>query len=370
MVKQLVLSMFTEVNDPIAHTLIIAATFLVSILAFNNPSLEERYLFRPESVLAEKEYYRLVTSGFLHANWAHLLLNMYTLYVFGAAVELWYGSLNFVLIYFASIVGGNLVSLYLHRYHDYAAYGASGGVCGLVFAYVLRLPYSRLSIFPLPYAVPGWLYAIAFMVASFYALKAARDNIGHDAHLGGAIIGLLTAASLAPELAVRHWPALAAMVGVAAVLFAYLYWNPMFLPLSAFIEARSRTPRRRSEKRPSAPRQRPLRSPPEGALQPPADWLLQELEVQVGKLEKDKTGAHQWVDKFGRTYDLLSSRADQFDMGTFTAAVRDRLKTSVSFVVVDTGELKDSQVALLRPFFADLPDAEFNRIIRSYALKS
>ena len=356
-------------NEPIANTLLIAATCLVSFLAFNDPSLEERLIFRPEAILARKEYYRLVTSGFLHANWWHLLVNMYTLYSFGTTIEHWFGITHFLVIYFASIVGGNLVSLYLHRNHDYAAYGASGGVCGVLFGFVLCVPYSRMMIFPLPYAVPAWVYAIAFMVASFYALKSATDNIGHDAHLGGAIIGLLTTASLAPELARRHWPALTAMLLVASILFAYLYLNPMFLPLSAVLERPFQRNRTKSKPRNSAAPRNRSRPEYKPILQPPGDWLLEQLQIQVGELRKDQSGAHEWIDKFGRTYDLLHGRSDEFNFGKFTAAVRDRLKTPVHFVVVDTRELKDGQVALLRPFFADLPEAEFNRVIRSYMLK-
>jgi hypothetical protein len=244
-------------------------------------------------------------------------------------------------------------------------------VCGLIFAYVLWRPHSRLMIFPLPYAVPAWVYATAFMIASFYALKSARDNIGHDAHLGGAIIGLLTAAGLKPELAQRHWGALGGMLLVAGALFAYLYFNPMFLPLAAFIQRPlAMRPRKARRGRAASQAPAPRIGPPQAVIQPPVDWLLQELEIQVGKLEEDATGAHQWVDKFGRTYDLLSGRADQFDFATFTSAVRDRLKTPVDFLVVDTRELNDSQVRRLRPFFADLPDKEFNRVIRSFALKS
>jgi membrane associated rhomboid family serine protease len=358
------------VNDPPATNLLIAAICLVSFLALNNPVLEEKYIFRPEDILARKQYYRLVTCGFLHGGWAHLLMNVYTLYVFGGVVERLFGSVNFLLIYFASLVGGSLLSLYLHRHHDYAAYGASGGVCGLIFAYVLWRPQSRMAVFPIPYAVPGWLYAIAFMTASFYALKSAKDNIGHDAHLGGAVIGLVTAAGLKPELAQEHWIALVAMLLVAGLFFGYLYANPMFLPLAAF----SGRPSRRSWAR-HTPITRSVapaatRRLPKAVVEPPTDWLIQQLEIQVGKLEGDPTGAHQWIDKFGRTYDLLSCRADQFEFTAFTTAVKDRLGTSVDFVVVDTRELNDVQVAHLRPFFADLPDPEFNRVIRSFALKS
>src|ERR1051326_3787848 len=112
----------------IATDLLVVVTACISFWAFDNPSGEERLLFRPESILAGKEYYRLLSCAFIHSGWAHLLLNMYTLYGFGSAVERMFGPRDFLLIYFSSVLGGSLLSLYLHRHHEYAAYGASGGV--------------------------------------------------------------------------------------------------------------------------------------------------------------------------------------------------------------------------------------------------
>jgi membrane associated rhomboid family serine protease len=367
---------------PIASTLLIVITSLISFLAFEDPAMEAKYIFRPEDILARKEYYRLLTSGFLHAGWAHLLINMYTLYGFGGAVEMFYGPTGFLEIYLGSILGGNLLSLSIHRFHDYAAYGASGGVCGVLFAYVLHVPHSSMAIFPLPYALPGWLYAIAFLVASFYALRAAKDNIGHDAHLGGAMLGLVIAASLHPMVARRHWIALAGMLLVAGMILTYLLLNPLFLPLSSFIRWPPWPPWPAKTARPYQARRKVGRASPRPRAQPPSqprlaetsatqsDWLIQEIEVQVGKLEKDKKGAHDWLDKFGRTYDVIVGRADRFEPQSFTASVLHRLKQpGVNFVIVDTRRLQDSQVALLRPVFARLPDAEFNRVIRSFAFK-
>ena len=99
--------------------------------------------------------------------------------------------------------GGSLLALYVHRHHQYRAYGASGGVCGIIFAYLLLLPGASISPFFFPVAIPGWLYALAFLLGSFFALKVGRDNVGHDAHLGGAIIGFVIAAALEPA-AVRY----------------------------------------------------------------------------------------------------------------------------------------------------------------------
>ena len=290
--------------------LIIVATCAVSMMAFNRPDIEQRFIFRPESILADKEYYRVVTCAFLHAGWGHLLLNMYGLYFLGGIVAWAYGHGNFILIYFGSVIGGSLLSLYIHRHQDYAAYGASGGVCGVLFAYVLKFPNSHLALFPLPYALPAWLYAVVFMLASFYALTAARDNIGHDAHLGGAIIGLLVAAQLQPQLVRRHGFMFLALLGIGGLVFAYVAFNPLFLPLETWVKSiswpagkgRFPTPARRTS---AAPRNRPPPArvrPPLLQMQPPQDWLIAEIEKQVGPLRKDEAHHHDWIDKFDRTY--------------------------------------------------------------------
>lgn len=224
-------------NEPLAYCnfAIILATVLCSYLGFKSHAFEEKYIFRPESILAHKEFYRLLTSGFLHADWRHLLWNMISLFLFGRAIEFVMGVPKFLLIYLGSILGGNLLSLLIHRHHDYRAYGASGGVCGIIFASIFLFPGGSIYVFPLPMGIPAWLYAIVFMLGSFYGMKAQRDNIGHDAHLGGAIIGLLITAALEPHI-IGYNPWLFLIVlAVSALLFVYLVMNPMFLPLRSLL---------------------------------------------------------------------------------------------------------------------------------------
>jgi membrane associated rhomboid family serine protease len=223
-------------NEPLAlcNLLVILVTVAVSCAGFRYSWVEEKYIFRPESILARKEYYRLVTSGFLHAGWSHLLWNMVSLYLFGKILEWSLGWADFLLIYFGSVIGGNLLSLYVHRHHDYQAYGASGGVCGIIFAYLLLFPGAGIMVY-LAVPIPGWLYAIGFIVGSFIAMKKARDNIGHDAHLGGAIVGLLIAAALRPEAALYNWKIFLLVFVPAVLLLVYLWVNPFFLPVPSFL---------------------------------------------------------------------------------------------------------------------------------------
>src|SRR5438132_12560286 len=103
-------------NEPIAlcNALIIGVTCLVSWLGFRSRAVEEKYIFEPQAILAWKEYYRLITSAFLHAGWSHLIWNMISLYLFGTMLAAIFGPTQFLLIYFGGVIGGNLLSLYVH----------------------------------------------------------------------------------------------------------------------------------------------------------------------------------------------------------------------------------------------------------------
>ena len=234
-------------DGPIFTYLIIALTCVVSYCAFRNQALEDRFIFDPQIILAGREYHRVVTSAFLHAGWGHLLFNMLSLYLFGSSIELRLGPAQFLLIYFSSVIGGSLLSLYVHRNHQYLAYGASGGVCGIIFTSILIAPTAGIYSFPIPFPIPGWLYAIVFMVGSFFAMRANnKGGIGHDAHLGGAIVGFLTAAALNPGL-VRHSPGIfATILGISVLLWIYLWTNPLLLPVTSFFGSGIKTQRRKA----------------------------------------------------------------------------------------------------------------------------
>jgi membrane associated rhomboid family serine protease len=225
-------------SAPICTYLIIAVTVCVSYLGFKSFAFEEKYIFNPEYILAGKEFYRLVTSAFLHSGWPHLVLNMLSLYMFAQQIELFYGRAEFLGIYFGAIVGGGLLSLYVHRHHVYQAYGASGGVCGVIFASILLFPDEKIRLLYLPFSCPAWLFAIGYILYSFYGMKQNnRGNVGHDAHLGGAIVGLLIAAGLHPDKARDNLPIFLIAFISAVLLLMYLWRNPMFLPLSAILRA-------------------------------------------------------------------------------------------------------------------------------------
>ena len=181
----------------------------------------------------------------------HLGMNMLSLYFFGPGIEMFCGWRQFLVIYFAAIVGGNLLSLLVHRHHDYRSYGASGGVSGIILAHIFLFPGGSIAFFPIPVGIPSWLYAIGFLAASFFGMKKQIGNIGHDAHLGGALVGMYTAAALHPGIIAASPKLFAAISAGTILLFLYLAKNPLFLPAGGIASSKFARPARR--RRPGLP---------------------------------------------------------------------------------------------------------------------
>ena len=212
-----------------ATHVILAVTGVCTLVAFQRPDLRERWIFNPQAILADKQFYRTLTSGFIHADWPHFIFNAFSFYSFASAIEGNYGAGTLLLIYAASIIGGSLLSIFIHRHHEYRALGASGGVCGVIFASIFLLPGTNVMMFPLPFGLPPILYAVIFFVGSYVAHRRQRDNTGHDAHLGGAIIGLLTATALHPEMIFAAPKTFAAVLGLSTAILLLLIFDPLHL---------------------------------------------------------------------------------------------------------------------------------------------
>lgn len=202
--------------------LLIITNIAFSYKGFTNGQFFESYKFEVDRVLINKDYLRLISSGFLHVNWMHLIFNMVSLYAFSGLLETQLGWIFFLLIYFVSLVGGNLLALFLHRHHgDYSAVGASGAVCGVIFASIALFPGLGIGFFGLPFSIPSWLYGLLYVGYSIYGIKSNKDNIGHEAHLGGALAGMLLAIILQPTaLTENYLPIL--LIAVPTSVFIYL----------------------------------------------------------------------------------------------------------------------------------------------------
>lgn len=216
----------------------IIVTVIVSLRGFKDYGFRERLIFNPYPILAHKEYHRLITPALLHLDPGHLFGNMLTLFLFGSGVEEIHGSTGFILIYLGSIIGGNLLSLWMHRNHEYRALGASGGACGILFAWILFFPEGNVMLFLIPIPIPGFLYALGYLVYSFLAMKRGIGNIGHDAHIGGSIVGLLIAAMFNPHSVTTNPWLFATLAILAALMCLYLWKNPLMLPLKHFTPIR------------------------------------------------------------------------------------------------------------------------------------
>ena len=186
--------------------IVIALTAIVSYKGFSDRVFFEKYMLRVGSVLNGKEYVRVVSSGFLHADWTHLFFNMFTLYFFGPEVLAHAGIANFLIIYFGSMVFGSLMAIYFNRKDwRYSAIGASGAVSGIIFSSIILFPGMSLYILPIPFPIPGWLFGIGYVLYSIYGMKKQLGNIGHGAHLGGGVAGILITILLMPSVLSESW---------------------------------------------------------------------------------------------------------------------------------------------------------------------
>lgn len=197
--------------DVISYLLIIL-TALVSYRGFKDHFFFEKYEFGVDKVRLYKDYKRLITSGFLHVNWMHLIFNMLALFFFAGSMS-W---LDLLLIYFASMAGGNLLSLLVYKNQgDYTSVGASGAVNGIIFATIALEPGIKVMF------MPGWLFGLVYIGLTIYGVRSKRDNIGHEAHLGGAIIGMLLAIALHPVALVQNYITIL-IISIPTLVFIYL----------------------------------------------------------------------------------------------------------------------------------------------------
>lgn len=202
--------------------ILIIANIAFSYKGFTNETFFDGYKFDVDRIIINKDYKRLITSGFLHVSWMHLIFNMISLYAFSGLIESNLGGLKFLIIYFVSLIGGNLLSLFVHRNHgDYTAVGASGAVCGIIFSSIVLFPGMGIGFFLLPFSIPSWFFGILYVLYSIYGIKSKKDNIGHEAHLGGALIGMTVALILEPSAFLENYMTIL-IIAIPTIAFIYL----------------------------------------------------------------------------------------------------------------------------------------------------
>jgi len=186
---------------------IIAATGIVSVLAFQNRQLRDRLIFNPYVIEQRRQWYRFITSGLIHADWMHLFINMIVFYSFGQVVENDFknifdekGGVNYLLVYFCGMVISVVPTFRKNKDNpSYNSLGASGAVSAIVFASILLRPLEPLYLFGL-LMLPGILFGGLYLVYCYFASKRSGEHINHDAHMWGAIFGFVFTIFLNPHL--------------------------------------------------------------------------------------------------------------------------------------------------------------------------
>ncbi|SNR32625.1 rhomboid family intramembrane serine protease [Lutibacter flavus] len=169
--------------------ILIIANVGFSLKGFNDRLFFDKYKFQIGAI-NRGEKIRMLTSAFLHVDYLHLILNMYVLYIFAPIIIVKLGIIKFLVLYFGSLLAGSFLT---QSYHNkelyYSAVGASGAVAGIIYGSILLNPNMSLMMFPLPIPIPGYIFGIGYLLYSMYGMKKQLGNVGHSAHLGGAIGG-------------------------------------------------------------------------------------------------------------------------------------------------------------------------------------
>lgn len=185
---------------------IILITGITSFLAFRDANIFNKMKFNPYMVLHRKQWYRFLSYSLLHADWGHLLINMFVLFSFGSGVEQIFeiyfegdSILYFVLLYVGGVVFSVLYSFAKHKNnHWYNAVGASGAVSAVLFSSIIMYPQGEIMFLLLPIPIPAFIFGILYLAYSAYMAKKASDNVGHDAHFWGAVYGIAFTIILRP----------------------------------------------------------------------------------------------------------------------------------------------------------------------------
>lgn len=216
-------------------TIILLLAGLVTYKGLIDERFLDRHDFTIDPILIDGEYLRLISAGFLHGGWIHFGFNMIALLSFSTSLELTYGFGSFAILYFASLIGGNLLALYIHRNHgDYSAVGASGAVSGVVLSYIVLFPDSDIGFILIPINIKSWIFGLLFVVISIFGIKNQSDNIGHEAHLGGGIIGVLLTPFFAPEGMTIHWWVMALILVPTTLFLILIVRNPAVLMIRQY----------------------------------------------------------------------------------------------------------------------------------------
>jgi membrane associated rhomboid family serine protease len=181
---------------PVA-SLIMALTIITSVMAFSNAELLSNLILHPYGVYRKQRVYTVITSGLIHNDWMHLIFNMFSYFFFAFVLEEKMGHWQFAFLYIASLILSDLPTVFKKKNnYNYYCLGASGAVSAVIFGYIMYYPLDKMMIIPIPFEIPAIIFGVLYLVYCHFAAKHARDNVNHDAHMFGALSGILITVGL------------------------------------------------------------------------------------------------------------------------------------------------------------------------------
>ncbi len=193
--------MYQILNESPVSVIIFIFTIATSIYTFYQHALFGKLMLHPYSVSRGKNVYQLISSGFIHKDWQHLIFNMLSYYFFAFDLERTIGHWQFGVLYMIALILSDLPTVFKHKNnYNYHSLGASGAVCAVLFSFILFSPFTTLLIIPIPFPIPAIVYGVLFLIYTSYAWRKANDGINHQAHFYGALSGVLITIILYPQV--------------------------------------------------------------------------------------------------------------------------------------------------------------------------
>jgi membrane associated rhomboid family serine protease len=194
--------------DAPVTALLLIIILITSIKAFSDPAFMNKLLFVPATIKRDREWYRFIGHGFIHANPMHLMFNLISFYSFGVVLEQQFvfefqelGIIFYLLLFIGGLVFSSLFDYFKYQNnYSYAALGASGAVSAVIFAFIAINPSAKIGLMFIPIPAPAWVFGLVYLVYCQFMARAQMDNVGHNAHFWGSVFGLIFVSVLKPEV--------------------------------------------------------------------------------------------------------------------------------------------------------------------------